>query len=189
MINEELSQFEQGIQNTVDPSNVLITQGGKAITSLQSPWLFQQCSQCQHSFRLDDEVFIDGQGTVNHDSSSLPCSQQREQEPTPAQSDDLADFFKGIDKIWAPPENLPVHRLAEGHPLLGLPYAGFKRHQCAVCGHTLRLFDVVVICPCNPQEPRCQIAIHRDPSRNLLCWEDWKPKDYQLYCPATSRKL
>jgi hypothetical protein len=186
-MNEEYYKFEQGLKTTLDPTNALIVQGGRGVTTLQSPWLYQSCSICSHTFRVDDEVAISQEGIIRHDSALLPCAAEKSLKLV--QTQETGDFFRGLDEIWKPPQQLLIHRLEEGHPLLAPPYRHFKRHICAVCAHTLRPLDAVVICPCSPNEPRCQIAVHRDPAHYLYCWEDWKPTEYGLHCPATSRKL
>jgi hypothetical protein len=80
-------------------------------------------------------------------------------------------------------------RLEAGHFLLTPPGNGFGRRSCAVCGHTFRLHDHVIFCPCHPQERKCIVAIHRDPVHGLRCWEEWSPGTTFRYCPATSRRL
>ena len=183
------SLFDQGLTAAMDPVNALSIQEGTAITTLNSYWLHQHCSQCGHTFRPGDEVYISKDRTVLHNSALLPCAKK-----SPISSHSPAEttaFFQGLDTSWCPPKCLPIKRLEEGDPLLAPPYAGFQRHSCAICGHTLRLHDLVVICPCQPQTPLCQIAIHRDPIHGLHCWELWDnwDADKDRYCPATSRKL
>lgn len=179
--------FEQGLKLAMDPTN-LIVEGGRGITTLYSPWLHRLCPDCKHSFRLDDEVFISEAQVVRHNIALLPCAGGKKQAEN-LHTEDTSAFFRGLDEIWPPPKDLPVRRLEMGDILLAPSYAGFQRHKCAICGHTLRLHDVVIICPCQPHEPLCQIAIHRDPAHNLYCWEEWKPETYKLYCPATSRPV
>lgn len=179
--------FERGLSQALDPANRLMVEGGQGITTLYSPWLHKLCPVCKHSFRLDDEAVLSSNGIARHNTLLLPCAGGATDGPP--QTSAATAFFRGLDAAWPPPQNLPLRRLEEGDPLLALPPAGLRRHKCAVCGHTLRLHDVVVICPCQPQNPLCQIAIHRDPAHNLSCWEEWKPDAYDLYCPATSRKI
>ncbi|NEO75337.1 hypothetical protein [Moorena sp. SIO4G3] len=181
--------FDQGVAVAIDPANnVAIQQGGEAITTLNSYWLHQRCPVCSHTFRLGDEVYIAEDRTVRHNNALLPCAQGNAtgSEPSP----ETSAFFAGLDTAWPPPKDMPIVRLEAGHELLAPPLAGFQRHTCVVCGHTLRLNDHVVICPCSPHKPLCRIAVHRDLIHGLHCFDAWNPgANGQLYCPVTSRKL
>lgn len=144
---------------------------------------------CMHTFRLGDEVHIaEDTRTVRHSSALLPCSHQAGVIHEPEH--EMRAFFAGLDEAWPPPQHIPIVRLESGHPLLAPPYRGFHRSTCAVCGHTFRLHDHVLICPCSPNSPLCQTAIHRDTLHGLHCFEAWNPgTNRQDYCPVTSRKL
>ncbi len=179
------TDFQIGVTNAMDPVNKAIREG-QAITTLRSSWLHQRCKICGHTFRPGDEVNISRDGTVLHNFALLPCA--GEKNTTPGRSEDTSEFFQGLDAAWPSP-NLTVRRLDEGDPLLAPPHSGFRRFTCAVCGHTLRVYDQVILCPCHPDAPLCKIAIHRDPINGLHCWDDWKPGEYLIHCPATSRKL
>ena len=187
------SEFDRGLAVAMDPVNdAAIQKGGKAATTLSSSWLHQVCSVCKHTFRLGDEVEINIDGKVVHNSALLPCAQQ-DVASTQATSE-VADFFSGLDKAWPPPLNMPVRRLDMtsdiGRNLLAAPIGVFRRSRCAVCSHTLRLHDHVVICPCSPHQPLCQTAVHRDLIHGLHCLDAWNPSaNGQSYCPITSRKL
>ena len=185
------ADFNRGLNTALDPSNEIITQQqGQAITSRLSPWLHRHCEVCGHTFRHGDQVYVYDDGRVVHDSVLLPCTGGESSEQT-ADSQATTDFFRGMDETWPPPKDLPVMRLEHGHILLAPPHAGFKRHACAVCGHTLRPHDTVIICPCQPHDPMCQVAIHRDPLHNLLCWSLWGTEEGNRlqHCLATSRQL
>jgi Zn finger protein HypA/HybF involved in hydrogenase expression len=193
MLNNDKQQFstafEQGFAAAMDPINASSIQEGCAITTLNSYWLHRHCHKCEHTFRTGDEVYIFKDSTVLHNSNLLACAEK--QTITAHRPAETMAFFQGLDITWPPPKDFPLKRLEEGDPLIAPAYAGFQRHTCAVCGHTLRLHDLVVICPCQPQTPMCQIAIHRDPIHGLHCWElwdNWAP-DQKRFCPATSRKL
>ncbi|MCP4696644.1 MAG: hypothetical protein GY862_07330 [Gammaproteobacteria bacterium] len=183
------TEFQRGITAALDPVNAQADQKGHAVTTLHSPWLHSHCQTCGHTFRPGDEVFIFPDGRILHDSGLLPCKGQSSE--AAIQSEAAGDFFQGLDAAWPPPKDLPVVRLEQGSRLLAPPYAGFKRHTCAVCGHTFRLHDMVIICPCQPRAPMCQVAIHRDPLHNLHCWSLWGTEEGNRlqYCLATSRKL
>ncbi len=184
------ADFAAGEAAAMDPANApsAIT-GGRATTTLQSPWLHLRCKVCGHTFRPGDEVEVTG-GIAVHASGILPCAGNAGDDDAPLSTDlGAAEFFTGLDETWPPPKELPVVRLEDGHFLLAPPMAGFRRRNCAVCGHTFRAHDHVVLCPCFPQAPRCRVAIHRDPVHGLHCLEDWNPGAHKLHCPATSRQL
>lgn len=181
--------FDKGAAAAIDPTNdAAIQRGGDAITTLQSSWLHQQCPICAHTFRLGDQVIIVDDKTITHQISGLSCPQGRE---TIAESlSEISNFFVGLDEAWPLPENVSVIRLEIENELLAPPSGAFQRFTCAVCAHTLRLYDQVVICPCSPEQPLCQTAIHRDLIKGLHCLEAWNPEaKKQHYCPVTSRNL
>jgi len=182
-----LFEFQQGLSAGIDPINSKQNDTGKAITTIHSHWLNLHCSKCGHSFRNGDIVVIMEDGTVYHETPLLPCASGSP--PIINESDLLDQFYAGIETTYPPLKIAPVTRLEKGHFLISDPTPGFRRYECSVCGHTLRLYDIVVICPCNPEDPKCRIAIHNDPIKGLNCWGEWKPKQYTLHCPATSKKL
>ena len=187
------SEFERSIVIAMDPSNdSAIQEGGSATTTLNSFWLHQVCPKCKHTFRLGDEVNIAKDGTVLHNSALLPCA--KPEILAPKASSETREFFIGLDKAWPPPKNMPVVRLdwtsEIGRTLLAQPIGAFQRYRCVVCSHTLRINDHVVICPCSPDNPLCQTAVHRDLIHGLHCLDAWNPgANGQSYCPVTSRKL
>jgi hypothetical protein len=182
-----LTEFERGHDGALDPANAAAVRGGQAVTTLLSHWLHTRCPTCAHTFRTGDRVKISADGTVRHQSPSLPCASGGTAETAPTKV--LAEFFAGLDESWPPPPDLQVIRLEAGHVLLAPPHARFQRHACAVCGHTLRLHDSVVLCPCSPLRRLCAVAIHRDPLHGLHCLEAWNPGGTLKYCPVTSRVL
>jgi hypothetical protein len=186
-----LESFREGEEAAADPENQEVVAGGRASTNLRSRWLHLRCELCGHTFRVGDAVEVGADRKARHASEELPCSGGTFSKLPDAT--EAAAFFAGLDESWPPPAKLPVRRLEPGTPtgdsLLAPPVSGFRRHRCAVCGHTLRPHDQVVICPCFPEQPMCILAIHRDPVRSLNCWEAWNPGEVQQYCPATSRKL
>ncbi|MCC6458995.1 MAG: hypothetical protein IT260_00900 [Saprospiraceae bacterium] len=181
----EKALFDEGLNAAKDPSNSAYLKGGAAITSLDSSWLHTECERCNHSFRNGDPVFIETDGKVYHNSTRLACSGKQEGESN-FNPEDILEFNLGIVTTYPPPANIPIEVLREGHTLLAPPLAGLKRHKCAICGHTLRQNDIVVLCPCHPESPKCFVSIHWDPFKGLNCWGEWNSNQDQLYCPATS---
>lgn len=182
------NELRLGMETAADTQNAsVIAAGGAATTTLESPWVGLHCPVCRHSFRLGDPVWIEPSlRRVCHSSALLPCAGQA---AAATESPELAAFFAGLDEAWPPPADVPVRRLEPNDTLVASPSAGFRRHRCAVCGHTLRPFDRVVLCPCQPTTPRCRIAVHRDPAHGLNCWTDWNPGAHLHYCLATLNKL
>jgi hypothetical protein len=185
--------FELGKAVGLDPFNdKALNQGGGAVTNVRSFWLHRRCPTCSHTFRVGDEVHIAPGGNVQHSSPLLPCAQGEKTQPE-LSNNESADFFAELYEAWPPPKDLPIIRLDVESPLLAPPYARFKRHACAVCGHTLRVNDHVTICPCSLGEPLCQAAIHCDRINGLSCLESWNPginqPSKQRYCPITSRRI
>jgi hypothetical protein len=168
--------FELGMLEGRDPSSTATIEGGRAITRLRSPWLRKRCPATGHSFRTGDPVVIGEDRCV-----SLAEGVTVEQETQLAQA-----FFEGLSAAWPPPEH--VVRLPPGHELLAPPSRGFSRYSCAVCGHTLRAGDHVIICPCSPEAPLCRGTVHRDPARNLPCWDNYQSMTPGL-CPVTTRRI
>ncbi|OUL34974.1 hypothetical protein BV372_12770 [Nostoc sp. T09] len=183
------SEFDKGVLIATDPvNNTAIQKGGKGITTLNSYWLHHYCPICSHTFRLGEEVYIAEDGTVKHDSALLQGNKADVSKWEFSQ--ETSAFFMGLDTAWPLPQGLPVVRLDAVHQLLAPPFAGFQRHTCVVCSHTLRQNDQVVICPCSPHQPLCKIAVHRDLMHGLNCLELWNPgANRQYYCPVTSKKL
>ncbi len=121
-----------------------------------------------------------------HDGPDLGCAGQPR---TPARASRLAGgFFQGLVAAW-PDAQVATTELTPGHALLERLGRGRRRRFCAICGDTLRPYDRVVICPCQPEAPLCETAVHFDVLRQLHCWHDWVSDPEHLSCPATSRKL
>lgn len=167
--------FRRGQARARDPLDAETIASGRAITRLTSPWLRTPCPRTGHTFRVHDPVCISASGEVTLAESAL----------SDHGSEVSTRFFAGLGHAWPAPEG--VVRLMAGHPLLAPPSRCFSRRSCAVCGHTLREGDLVIVCMCSPAAPRCQGAVHRDPGRNLTCWED-ACAIMPGICPVTSRR-
>jgi len=177
-------ELMQGLGAAAD---VPIRGGGIATTNLYSPWLCDLCSICGHSFRVGDRVVVESGGAAKHCSSALPCAGGVSEVPP---DPEVNGFFRGLSEAWLPQHDVPVVRLEEGHDLVASPEGGFRRHTCAVCGHTFRRHDHVVICPCSPHAPKCPSAVHRDIIHGLLCYDGWDPAANGLkVCPITMIEL
>lgn len=177
--------FEIGLRAGLDPTNAAAAAGGRAVTSLRSPWLHRLCPRCGHTFRRGDPVDVAPDQSVQHVEDFSPC---RSPASMAAAAVIEAEFFAGVNDGWPPPAGARVERLTAEHVLTRPPTAAFGRRRCAVCAHTLRPQDQVVICPCSPDAPLCSAAVHRDPAHQLHCWDDWQ-RAGRRFCPATSRAL
>ncbi len=187
----QMAEFQKGISSARDPGNSAVLEGGRAVTTLRSEWLHEVCDVCAHTFRSGDVVQLLPDGSAVHDSSELPC--HGGQAAGQHASKELSEFFRGLDHAWPPPSDMKVVRLEGKTPLerslLEGPMGPLGRRRCAVCSHTLRRNDSVILCPCFPKAPECEVAIHRDPVHGLHCWNDWNPGARRTYCPATSRLI
>lgn len=177
-------EFTKGERGAADEDNAtVLAAGGIAVTTLRSAWLHRQCPGCQHSFRLGDPVEVVPGAAIRHVSTHCDSGEDS------VSGEEMSQFFAGLDAVWPPPTDFRVIRLELGHLLLAPPTRGFRRHTCAVCGHTLRRRDEVVICPCSPDQPLCFVAVHRDPLHGLHCLDSWTVGRTRKYCPVTSRRL
>lgn len=179
------AEFAIGLRAGLDPTNAAAAAGGRAVTALRSPWLHRLCDRCGHTFRRGDPVDVAADHSVRHVESFAPC---RSAESLAEAAEVEAEFFEGVNAAWPAPDGARVERLSLDHPLTRPPNRAFGRRRCAVCAHTFRAQDQVVICPCSPDAPLCSAAVHRDPAHQLHCWDDWQ-RAGKRFCPATSRAL
>jgi hypothetical protein len=179
------AEFDRGLDAARDEAGAsALDKGASARTTLRSPWFHGKCPLCRHTFRVDDMVKRSG-NSITHAGGELNCVHDAEFNI----STSAIDFFAGLDETWPPPDNVRVTRLEPSHYLVAPPVTAVRRRTCFVCTHTFRPFDQVVICPCRPFEPQCEVAVHRDPVHGLLCYETWNPGSTRTHCPVTSRKL
>ncbi|MCG8416413.1 MAG: hypothetical protein MJE77_00555 [Proteobacteria bacterium] len=176
--------FWRGVLRGVDPA-AATAKGGISPTTLSSPWLHRRCARCKHSFRQGDRVVHPqpGKPPVHTDDTAFCACPDG---PTLEQCRDAEAFYRGLKRGWNPGQATHVTTLPPGHPALAPPRAGFGRKTCAVCGHTLRPHDEVVLCPCRPEAPLCQAAVHCDIVHQLPCLNDWNDRAGQPACPVTS---
>ncbi len=180
-------EFDRGLEAARDEAGTAALDSSEtARTTLRSTWFHSVCSRCSHTFRVND-VVRRVNGELVHSGGELNCATEQRStfDVTPA----VREFFAGLDEEWPPPVDVEVTRLEPGHRLLAPPVGAIRRRTCFVCTHTFRSLDQIVICPCSPSEPLCEVGVHRDPVHGLLCLETWNPGGSRTHCPVTSRKL
>lgn len=174
------NRFMKGMEKGLDPDTFMAEEIQKddthrtRVTHLRSRWYYRFCDICGHNFRLGDTVQILSNGQIVHDMPGLRCADDTQSSESSQQMTERDAFYKGLEKAWKMPEDVPIKRLQPGDPLLAPPHQGHGRATCRVCGYTFREGDQVVVCPCYPDEPRCVAAVHRDLLRQLHCWDLWK---------------
>jgi hypothetical protein len=177
-------EFDRGVISAMDPDNQHSVRGGPAVTNMRCWWLGLRCAECRHTFRPGDRVVVSVDGaSVRHASPELPCGGDV------AAADRLdpalvGEFFRGLSDVWRPPGDQVIVTLTSDHPLLVPPVGRFERRKCFVCGHTFRLMDRVIRCPCGSGQSDCLFALHCDPEHNRNCWQDWEGAGRRRFCPA-----
>lgn len=167
---------------TSGPSHADLAIPQHVSTTLRSRWLHRPCPTCQHIFRPGDAVVLHANGQVVHDMAAL-CGPHAHTTFSPSALEQNA-LFAGLAQSWPLSDDSPVLPLDPTHWLVAPPRAGFSRHACRVCGHSLRPGDRVVLCPCDPSAPRCRVAVHRDILQQLHCWDQWQRGDSSAPCLA-----
>lgn len=167
-----------------------------AVTERQSYWLKDICPRSRHSFRIGDRVEIDNNGDVQHDDETfqrLVGGGDDAKDDAAASDGAVIDFLKGAYSLTPPDEQPYLKLLLPGDPLVAMPEARFKRHVCAVCNHTLRPGETVLICPCDAinktKGRKCMIAMHHDVANGLYCFGEWSSYQKELFCPAFLKKI
>ncbi|WP_309111536.1 hypothetical protein [Saccharothrix sp.] len=180
--------FNEGLRRGQDRTNSGVD--GPAVTTANSFWVAggqQVCPVCRHTFRINDRVHVqhataDGAARVVHAGEELPCHGDAAvgQQDDPAMT---AEFYAAIDKLDA--LNQVAKRLKPTSWMVAdLP----KRVRCAGCGHSLRPFEAVVLCPCDETAPKCKLPVHHDPARGLDCRDRWLLNKKLVHCPMSYRK-
>jgi hypothetical protein len=182
---KDLASFDLGHEHGMHPQPEGRQDTGVATTTSLSTWLGLTCTTCRHTFRVGDQVLLDG-SEVKHLDPALSCGATAAGEPD---GDDVRDYACGLLDAWPAASGVPMQLTAESwqvaHRDGNLPPV-----TCPVCAHTFRPGDLVIICPCSdpadpPQARRCQLTIHRDPVSGLTCWDDWRPDGRLDRCPIT----
>lgn len=162
-------------------------------TEKESAWFADTCANCRHTFREGDQVLVGEDGKVVHHDERLGCPDNIVRTAPPTDPRIVLDFLEGAISVWAEAERKYMLVLDEDHPLVAMPAPQFRRPRCIVCGQTLRAGEIILLCPCAAHEQRpnhnCQIAVHYDPLHGIYCYGDWRPRQYDLHCPSTLRKI
>lgn len=190
--------FTGGLQRIALPDIPLLP----VPTTTRSPWYRRRCAECRHTFRVGDpaatcprcsRVFhwnplegLDCLGVVfdNEDGRCI-CRAERipALPPIPAglaSPEQMASFILGVAREWSAYGGLK--------PTVVTP--DLEGRLCAVCGHTVRLRELVVHCPCGHGPGNaCPGVIHLDFARQLHCWNDWHGGRGKSYCPLTGHGI
>jgi hypothetical protein len=186
----ERQQFVAGLLRRFLPVGELV----RMRTTVYEPWYKQLCQACHHTFRVDDPVLpCPGCRTVYHANPlhDLDCfgvvARRRRcclrcGHPFPSFTEEgrprgrgeaRTSFVGGLTSTFGVP-GMPV-RVADARTCGQL---------CAVCGHTVRLGEVLVDCPCGHGEGAiCGAVLHLDLARRLHCWRDWTAGKFGGFCP------
>lgn len=180
------SEFERGFAGARNEAGLqALEAGAAATTSLRSTWLHELCPVCSHTFRVRDRVEASADSKIRHATGTAFCGPEAGMQPE--FSPEALAFFDGLEAAWPP--KAPLVRLDARHPLVAAPRRGMRRNACFFCGHTLRPGDIVVVCPCSPEERLCSAAMHQDILHSLYCYSEWNPGEIRDFCPVTSRSL
>jgi hypothetical protein len=179
-------RFERGQRRGRDPVNT--GADGEAITSADSLWLADYCPECGHTFRKGDRVYVryGPPLEVRHHSPALPCSGLIQQGDEEEDDERARRFHQALDRANPPPEGTNTVRLLPGHPLL---VTVNPRLGCAFCSKTFRSFELALLCPCSPDDPKCNLGVHRDPSKGNDCFDAWLAGGRLTRCPTSLQKL
>ncbi|MEU4536139.1 hypothetical protein AB0G15_14865 [Streptosporangium sp. NPDC023825] len=191
----EEGEFLHGLRLGLDPQPAFAAADrGAATTNPSSWWNHLSCTTCGHTFRRGDRVLVDEEtGTVRHAERALECGTGLPDDPGAVREDpkdpdnEVAEFSVGLLSAWPPA--VPISRLAAGDWRIPRRGAAGKPRGCGFCGHTFRAGEYVVVCPCSPDAPRCEAAVHRDPAIGLPCWERWQPSGGLSVCPVTQTRI
>ncbi|MBO0819815.1 MAG: hypothetical protein J2P26_03075 [Nocardiopsaceae bacterium] len=178
------------------------TATGVVVTRSSSWWNRTLCKTCGHTFRRGDRALVDSAArTVVHLVPGLACGTGLDRGTGPSGTDpagptaaappgatgDRDEFTEGLLATW--PANVALARIAAGDWRVPRPGGRKTVPACLYCGHTFRPGEYVVICPCQPGQPACETAVHRDPAAGLPCWDRWRPAGKLSVCPTTTARL
>jgi hypothetical protein len=183
---DQLRAFQRGRRRGRDPVNTGVD--GVAVTSADSIWLADYCDECGHTFRRGDSVFVryGPPLTIRHHSPGLPCWSGDGEDGQVADEERARVFHEALDASNPPPAGTNTERLQPGHFLL---VDVRPRLQCAFCSKTFRPFEMAMICPCSPEDPKCRLGVHRDPGRGNDCYDAWISNGRLTRCPVSFQKV
>ena len=187
MRDDELGRlFERGRRRGRDPVNTGVD--GAAMTSADSAWLADYCDECGHSFRQGDRVYVlyGPPLEVRHHTAAFPCSGLVEGEEHAVDDVRVLLFHRALDEANPPPAGTHAERLEPGHPLL---VEVKPRLHCAFCSKTFRPYEMAVICPCSPEDPKCRLGVHRDPGLGNDCFDAWIANGPLARCPTSFQQV
>lgn len=164
---------------------------GVVTTRSSSWWNYRRCKTCGHMFRRGDRALINAVArTVQHLVPGLACGTDPDAAAVAAPGGDRDQFTAGLLATW--PANVPLMQIEAGDWRLPRPGGTWQAPACLYCGHTFRVGEYVVVCPCQSDQglpPACATAVHRDPAAGLPCWDNWQPSGKLKICPTTTVKL
>jgi hypothetical protein len=190
------AELTLGIAIGLEPQAGFADHGASGVVATRSSswWNHRRCGVCGHTFRRGDRVLVDAaERTVRHHVPGLACYAEPGSigvavDPVMA-AEDKSELTAGLLRTW--PAGIGLSRIDEGDWRLPLP--GKKSvPKCLFCGHTFRLGEYVVVCPCRTalgESAACGAAVHRDPAAGLPCWENWRPDGTLTVCPTTTARL
>lgn len=186
MTDDLARQFERGYRRGRDPVNTGVD--GVAATTTDSLWLADYCEECGHTFRQGDPVFVryGPPLEVRHHSPALPCSREVAGGDSAEDGVRAQVFHQALDDANPPPPGMHTERLLPGHSLL-VPVR--PRLHCAFCSKTFRAYEMAVLCPCSPADPKCRLGVHRDPGKGNDCYDAWIANGPLSRCPTNFRKV
>jgi len=183
----DVEEFDWGLSAGTGSQKSVIHESGPTVTTGDSWWHTRICTTCGHTFRRGDRVIVqETSGQVQHLQSGLGCA-GADASDAAERGGDVLDFREGMLDAWQPAQDVTVVPAEAVPELLAPPYAGFRRARCLSCAHTFRPGELVVVCPC--RQGRCVRAVHRDPTRGLVCWESWRPDGRVEVCPVLLTRM
>lgn len=178
----------RGLEIARDPRNAHVTDPHTPrITTIYSEWYRQICLRCGHTFREGDRVLPHPHkpGRYLHEDPAagfgcwsrlqgLPLVVTLPDDPPEVAAVRTA-FLAGLHQHWRPQH---ADRLLD--VIVVKPGDPWVRQTCPICGHTVRVGDQVVRCPCG--QPGCHGVFHQDISHHLTCWDTWGRTRNRHYC-------
>jgi len=182
-----------GIEVGLEPTAGFADDGASGVVATRSSswWNYLRCKTCGHTFRRGDLALVDAVArTAQHLVPGLACGTDPDAIALAGAGRDRDEFAAGLLGTWPP--NAPVYRIASGDWRLPRPGSTWLAPTCLYCGHTFRVGEYVIVCPCQSDQglpPACATAVHRDPAAGLPCWDNWQPSGKLKICPTTTVKL